>query len=124
MWLHYNTAGHTINQGLVDALSAFHRPQNRTDVRSFSGLVQQIESLSPDLTDLMEPIRALLSPKVTLIWTEDQQVAFEKTIKEVTSPRILTHYRAEANLRLETDAAKKPVLVKHFGRKNKTKRDN
>ncbi len=99
--------GYTISPRMVEALSNFPVPRNRTDVKSFCGLVQQFESLSPDLTGMMEPIRALMSPKSVFLWTESQQTAFEETIKELTSPRILAQYRPEANLRLETDAAQK-----------------
>jgi hypothetical protein len=99
--------GYTVSQKLVEGLTKFPCPKNRTDVRSFCGLVQQFEALSPHLTDLMEPIRALLSPKVTFLWTEDQEKAFKDVIKELSSPRVLTFFRADANLRLETDAAQK-----------------
>ncbi len=108
-WCGYtiSEAGYTANPKLVEALSLFPTPKNRTDVRSFNGLVQQFEALSPNLTNLMTPIRALLSPKATFQWLESQQEAFEKILQELQSPRILAMYRPGANLRLETDAAQK-----------------
>ncbi len=108
-WCGYtlSEAGYTATPKLIEALSSFPVPKNRTDVRSFNGLVQQFEALSPDLTEMMTPIRALLSPKVTFQWLQDQQEAFSKIKKEFESPRILTMFRAGASLRLETDAAQK-----------------
>ncbi len=108
-WCGYTLSkdGYTVSEKLVQSLKSFPTPKNRTDVRSFNGLVQQFESMSPHLTDLMEPIRALLSPKVSFLWTEDQQCAFDNTIKELMSPRILTLFQKGARLRLETDAAQK-----------------
>ncbi len=99
--------GYTVNERLVEALMSFPVPTSRTDVRSFNGLVQQFEALSPNLAEMMAPIRALLSSKASFLWTEVQQEAFEAVIKELSSPRILALYRPDARLRLETDAAQK-----------------
>ncbi len=108
-WCGYKLSedGYTVTPKLVEALQSFPVPTGRTDVRSFCGLVQQFEALSPDLTDLMAPIRSLLSPKSAFLWTEVQQKAFDDTLKELCSTRVLTLFRPEANLRLETDAAQK-----------------
>ncbi|QQP34592.1 Transposon Tf2-6 polyprotein, partial [Caligus rogercresseyi] len=94
-WCGYRISkdGYTANPGLVDALTKFPVPKNRTDY-------QQFEALSADLTGLLEPIRALLPASL-------QQQAFEKTIAELTSPRVLTQFRPGANLRLETDASQR-----------------
>ncbi|QQP34591.1 Transposon Tf2-6 polyprotein [Caligus rogercresseyi] len=108
-WCGYRISkdGYTANPGLVDALTKFPVPKNRTDVRSFCGLVQQFEALSADLTGLLEPIRALLPARSAFVWESLQQQAFEKTIAELTSPRVLTQFRPGANLRLETDASQR-----------------
>ncbi|QQP37577.1 Transposon Tf2-6 polyprotein [Caligus rogercresseyi] len=108
-WCGYRISkdGYTANPGLVDALTKFPVPKNRTDVRSFCGLVQQFEALSADLTGLLEPIRALLPARSAFVWEGLQQQAFEKTIAELTSPRVLTQFRPGANLRLETDASQR-----------------
>ncbi len=109
VWCGYKLTreGYTANPRLLEALQGFPTPKNRTDVKSFAGLVQQFEALSPRLTELMEPIRPLMSPKATFIWTEDQENAFKAVVAELTSPRILTFFRPDAALRLETDAAQK-----------------
>ncbi len=99
--------GYTISPRMGEALKRFPVPKSRTDVRSFSGLVQQFEGLSPNLTGLMKPIRELQSTKAVFQWTNDQQKAFDDVIKELSSTRILTSYRPGAKLRLETDAAQK-----------------
>ncbi len=102
--------GYTISEKSVEALSNFPVPVNRTDVRSFNGLVQQFKGLSSDLAGLIKPIRALLSPKVQFQWMEDQQKAFGAVINELTSPRVLTLFRRGVNLRLETYVAQKTDL--------------
>ncbi|QQP36049.1 Uncharacterized protein FKW44_021024, partial [Caligus rogercresseyi] len=55
--------GYTVSPTLVRALGNFPKPRNRTDVRSFVGLVQQFEAFSPDIAEMIQPIRSLMSPK-------------------------------------------------------------
>ncbi len=97
--------GYSVNPTLVGALKNFPVPVNRTDVRSFCGLVQQFEAFSTDIAEKSKPIRSLLSPKVEFVWTAHQQQAFHELIEILTSPRVLTQYKPGARLRLETDAA-------------------
>ena len=98
-------SGYTVDDHLVSAISQFPVPLNRTDVRSFCGLVQQFQAFSPNLTALLAPIRTLLSPKSEFIWETPHQEAFEKVLHELASPRILANYAPNRPLRLETDAA-------------------
>lgn len=107
---HISEHGYTANPDLVDALKNFPVPKSITDARSFCGMVQQFEALSADLTEILEPIRALTSPKSKFVWEGPQQKAFEDAIQELMSPRVLVHFRQGAKLRLETDAAQKTGL--------------
>ena len=83
---------------------------NRTDIRSFCGLVQQLQSFSPRLTELLAPIRALFSPKSEFFWEAPYQEAFQQVIRELASPRVLANFRPSRTLRLETDAAQAKSL--------------
>lgn len=107
---HISQDGYTASPDLMEALKKFPVPQNRTDARSFCGLVQQFKALSAKLADLLEPIQVLTSSKVKFIWEGPQQKAFEAVLKELMSPRILAQFRRVAKLRLETDAAQKKGL--------------
>ena len=97
--------GYTVDEHLVQALQKFPVPTNRTDVRSFCGLVQQFEAFCPELTEWLAPIRALLSPKADFVWSSSQASAFSKVIQELSSPRILASFDPGKPRRLETDAA-------------------
>ncbi len=111
-WCGYriSEAGYTASPDLVEALAKFPVPANKTDVKAFSGLVNQFEALSPDLTEMMTPLRALTKKDAAFLWEAPQQQAFKAVITELQSPRVLTQYRPEAPLRLETDAAQKTGL--------------
>ena len=103
-------SGYTVDDHLVKALTHFPVPVNRTDIRSFCGLVQQFQSFSPRLTELLAPIRALLSPKSEFTWEAPHQEAFEQVTRELASPRILENFMPSRPLRLETDAAQSKGL--------------
>ena len=103
-------SGYTVDDHLVKALTHFPVPVNRTDIRSFCGLVQQFQSFSPRLTELLAPIRALLSPKSEFTWEAPHQEAFEQVIRELASPRVLANFMPSRPLRLETDAAQSKGL--------------
>ncbi|XP_065196416.1 uncharacterized protein LOC135827906 [Sycon ciliatum] len=55
--------GYSPDRSLVEDLHNFPIPTNRTDIRSFCGLVQQFDAFTPRLAELLPPIRSLLSPK-------------------------------------------------------------
>ena len=103
-------AGYRPDDRLIKALTEFPTPQNRTDVRSFCGLAQQFEAFTPWLTEILAPIRCLLSPKAEFVWESVHQKAFESAIRELTSPRVLATYDGQSRLRLETDAAQSTGL--------------
>ena len=99
-----------VDHHLVKSLNSFTVPTNRTDIRSFCGLIQQFQAFSPHLTEMLSPIRSLLSPKSAFVWEAPQQEAFSQVVRELTTPRILAKYTPGLPLRLETDAAQSKGL--------------
>ena len=102
--------GYTISNRLVRALTDFPVTVNKTDVRSFCGLAQQFEPFTPELTELLEPLRPLMCSNTTFVWEEPQQQAFERTSKTLFDPRVLANFDGSSPLRLETDAAQSKGL--------------
>ena len=98
-------SGYSPSDHLVSALANFPVPKTRTDVRAFCGLAQQFEPFTPKLTELLAPVRSLLSPKTSFQWETVHQEAFQATLQELTNPHILATFDAEGSLPLETDAA-------------------
>ena len=52
-----------INQPITDAIVKFTTPTNRTDLRSFVGLANQLSTGTAALTGMLAPLRPLLSIK-------------------------------------------------------------
>lgn len=85
--------------GKVEAISEFPVPQDITELRSFLGLVQQLGSFIPDLSNTKEPLRGLLKKNVVYQWLEDHQTAFAQTKSILTSDLLVQYF--DTNLRTE-----------------------
>ncbi|XP_045124382.1 uncharacterized mitochondrial protein AtMg00860-like [Portunus trituberculatus] len=70
----------------VRAITDFATPANITDLRSFMGLVNQLAEFSPDISAAAQPLRPLLSPRRTFMWTTDHDVAFRCVKAALASP--------------------------------------
>ena len=75
--------GHIINKDGVRADPAkttavlqMKPPQNIAELRCFMGMVKQLGKFSPNLAELTQPLRLLLSQKHAWTWNEFQQTAF------------------------------------------------
>ena len=89
----------------------FPTPTNRTEVRLFSGLIQQFELFCPWLSKWLLPLRSLLSSNVVFVWEQPQEEAFKRIINELSSPRLLANFDGTSPLRLETYAAQSKGLA-------------
>ena len=76
----------------VKAIQEFPVPKNITDLRSFFGLVSQLQDFSYEISDAAEALRPLLSTKNAFIWTTAHQDSFDKVKKALTSTPTLAHY--------------------------------
>ena len=68
----------------LDAIRDFPRPTNISDIRSWFGLVNQVSSYNK-LTELMEPFRKFLSPKVKFYWDAEMEEIFEESKKAIVA---------------------------------------
>ncbi|XP_064116562.1 uncharacterized protein LOC135222404 [Macrobrachium nipponense] len=76
----------------VSAIRDFPTPSNVTDVRSFMGLVNQLADFTPDIAAAAQPLRPLMSPKRSFVWTPDHERAFKKVKTALTSPPVLAPF--------------------------------
>ena len=71
---------------LTAAIRDFPTPLNKTDMRSFMALVQQV-SYSTAVSPLLLPFRKLLKEGTDWVWTDEQEVLFVET-KHIMASRI------------------------------------
>ena len=75
-----------------DNLKEIQRPQNKSEVRSYIGLVNFIGKFIPNFSTIIAPISSMLSKTALYSWGEEQEEAFLTVLDEIRSPRILQHF--------------------------------
>ncbi|XP_065193134.1 uncharacterized protein LOC135824328 [Sycon ciliatum] len=60
--------GWTVDDAKVKAISQFPAPSNRTDLRSFMGLINQCGEFTPHLSEHAAPLRPLLKTSNEFVW--------------------------------------------------------
>ena len=69
------------------------------------GLANQLETFSPRLAELSQPLRELLSTKRAWTWGPGQEQAFSQLKEELTRPTVLTLYDPQAETKISADAS-------------------
>ena len=94
----------------LDAIAKFPVPENRTDLRSFMGLVNQLGRFSSQVSEAAGPLRELLKVKNEFKWYPDHTAAFEDVKRALVSPPVLGMFDKNARTCLQTDASRKNGL--------------
>jgi len=63
-----SATGYQIDHTIIDAISKFPTAANRTDLRSFFGLLNQLSTSTNAISTLLTPLRPLLSTKNDFLW--------------------------------------------------------
>jgi len=98
--------GYRIDPTLTKALREFPRPQSRTDVRSFIGLVNQIGNFTDKVSEQLMPLKELLQHKAVFQWLPEHEATFVQARKTLSADASLAYYDARKETRLITDASR------------------
>ena len=91
-----------------EKLKAIRNLPARTDIhgaRRLLGMTNHIGKFIPNLANLTEPIRSLLSARNTWQWGEPQQRAFDCIKAALTSTPVLAHYSPNSETIVSADAS-------------------
>ena len=102
--------GYKIHSRVYEAIKTFPTPTNITEVRSFYGMANQLAPFNSKLTEILAPIRPLLSTRTAFHIDEEMAAAFENATKELISSTTLAYYRPGQTMHLYTDASCKNGL--------------
>ena len=103
--------GYRPDPQLTSAISLFPTLKNVSDLRSFFGLVNQVASFVDDVSELLMPLRPLLSSRNEFIWGEQHERAFEAAKAALTSIQTMAYFDPRRPTSLSTDASR----LKGFG---------
>ena len=89
----------------TSALDNMKVPSCVSDLRRFLGMANQLGKFSPQLAEVSQPLRELLSPRQSWQWGLAQDQAFAKVKAELVHPTVLALYDADASTKISADAS-------------------
>ena len=95
-----------MDSSITDAISNFPTPANRSDLRSFFGLANQLSTCNNSMALLLTPLRPLLSTKIDFFWTPHYDDAFMKAKGSLTTVPTLSFFDLNKPTRLCTNASR------------------
>ena len=91
---------------MLKAINEFKRPTNKTELRAFLGLANQLASFIPDLAHCTTNLRKMTSTKMAFTWQVPHEADFILTKKLLTSPLVVKPFNTAAHTILLTDASR------------------
>ena len=95
--------GYCVDKSITDAITSFPTPGNRTDLRAFFGLANQLSASTAMLANLLAPLRPLLSTKNEFTWSPDLEQVFSRAL---TSAPTVSFFDLDKPTHLCTDASR------------------
>ena len=89
----------------VEAVKAVPVPKNVTELKSYLGLLSYYGKFLPNLSTTLAPLYELLKSTVKWRWRDQENNAFQKSKKLLSSAEILVHYDPTKEVTLACDAS-------------------
>ena len=94
------------NPDKLQGIRDFPAPSDVSSLRSFLGMINQLNNFYPYLASLSSPLLVLLRKDVSYIWLPEHQAAFEKIKSRLTEYLALHHFDPSLPTTLLTDASR------------------
>ena len=98
--------GYRVDKSITDSIANFPTPANRTALRSFFGLANQLSASTAVLANVLAPMRPLLSTKNEFMWSPDLEQTFNTAKQALTSAPTVSFFNLDKPTRLCTDASR------------------
>ena len=90
----------------VETILNIEPPRTKKQLRRFNGLVNYYRDLWFKRSEVMTPLSALVSPKTSFKWTEQEQRAFDQMKKIISKETLLYYPDFNKEFHIHTDASK------------------
>ena len=94
-----------LGKTLAIRIRSMSSPSNITELRRFLGMVNQLGKFSPQLAQMTQPLRELLSKNRAWQWGQAQEAAFVQVKEELCKPTVLAFYSPSIPTKLSADAS-------------------
>ena len=101
-----NSEGYSPSPELTRAIQEFPRPTDKTDLRSFNGMCQQVGLFSDEIAEALAPFSPLLKKQAAFTWLPDHDKAFKLARHLLSQVPALAYYDSSRPTALHTDASR------------------
>ncbi|KAK3083972.1 hypothetical protein FSP39_006106 [Pinctada imbricata] len=101
----FSAEGISADPKKVEAIKDAKKPSNQSEIKSFLGMTNYVSRFIPDYSTITDPLRKLLRDKTPWKWTSEQDNAFEKVKRNLTSDRVMTFFDPRKQTELHVDAS-------------------
>ena len=110
-----NSEGIRLDPGKTEAIRKLPALTSVTELRRFMRMINQMNKFSPQITELVKPLRELLSPKNVFMWSPAHEEAFTQVKEEVSSPCVLALFNLEKKISADASVygLRSVLLQKH-----------
>ena len=100
----------------LEAITKAPRPQNKTQVKAFIGMINYYGKFVPSLANKLSPLYKLLQEGVVFKWSKNCEESFNEIKKELSSETSLVHFNPKLRIKLATDASREGIggVLKHI----------
>ena len=107
----YSAEGVSADPEKIKAITALRPPENKSEVKSFLGMVNYLQKFIPRLSEHTKQLRELEKKGVHFAWGPDHQASFEKIKALVSEDMILAYYDRRKPVTLQTDYSENGIGV-------------
>lgn len=117
---HISKEGISPDPEKVRAITDMRPPTNKTELKSFLGMVNYLHKFSPRLAEIEKPLREINQKRNAWVWESSQQQSFEEIKREISSAPVLAKFDVKARHRVTADSSSYALgaaLLQENGRK-------
>ena len=107
----YSAEGVRADPDKIKAITALRPPENKTEVKSFLGMVNYLQKFVPRLSEHTKRLRDLEGKGVHFTWSAEHQASFESIKSLLSEDMVLAYYDRKKPVTLQTDYSENGIGV-------------